>query len=63
MKLVHVTDAATQTYNRYYIDGKRVTKRAYDSAKDSAAILECFLTESISVRGGFAGYRHSVEVR
>jgi len=37
---------------RFYIDGKRVSRRDYDAAKDSCARLDCFATKGKQLPGG-----------
>lgn len=47
---------------RYFVDGKRISRAHYLELSDSAKRKDSFLTESVSLAGGFMGYRHSMEI-
>lgn len=63
MRLIKVTGHHSPYRTRYFADGKPVSRARYEELRDNASIRDCFLTEKISIAGGFLGFRHSQEVR
>ncbi len=63
MRLIKTTADHWPMRPRYFIDGKPVTQARYEEVRDAATVRDCFLTERVSIRGGFLGHRFSQEVR
>lgn len=47
---------------RYYANGVRISAEQYYEFCSTATRSDSFLTEQVSLAGGFLGYRHSKEV-